>query len=231
MLPVAILAGGLATRLGNLAKDNPKSLVPVGGKPFIFHQLELLKASGVEKVVICAGHLGQKLQKAVGDGEEMGLEIRYSFDGPKALGTGGALRKALPLLAEFFLILYGDSYLEIDYREVAKAFLYSGKQALMTVFRNTGKWGVSNVVYENGVVRLYDKRADGVEMNYIDYGLTGMSKEVIAGWPDAAFDLADVLTNLSVSKELAGYEAPERFYEIGSPEGIADLEAHLAARG
>ncbi|MDR1042148.1 MAG: NTP transferase domain-containing protein [Deltaproteobacteria bacterium] len=230
MLPVVILAGGLATRLGGIAKDTPKSLVEVAGRPFIFHQLELLKRSGVEKVIICAGHLGQKLQKAVGDGADFDLDVRYSFDGPKPLGTGGAVRKALTLLPDLFLILYGDSYLEIDYREVAKAFLYSGRLALMTVFRNTGRWDSSNVVYENGVVRLYDKKAEGVEMQYIDYGLTCMSKEVIVGWPDESFDLADVLTKLSVGRELAGFEATERFFEIGTPAGIKDLEKHLAER-
>ncbi|MDR3153634.1 MAG: NTP transferase domain-containing protein [Deltaproteobacteria bacterium] len=231
MLPVAILAGGLATRLGNLAKDTPKSLIEVAGKPFIFHQLYLLRKSGVEKVVICAGHLGHKLQKAVGDGSDLGLEIRYSFDGPKPLGTGGAIRKALPHLPGLFLILYGDSYLEVDYREVAKAFLYSGKLALMTVYRNTGRWDKSNVVYENGVVRLYDKNAEGVEMHYIDYGLTCMTKEVIAGWPSEGFDLAEVLTNLSIRRELAGFEATDRFFEVGSSAGIEDLERHLASRG
>jgi NDP-sugar pyrophosphorylase family protein len=231
MLPVAILAGGLATRLGGIARETPKSLVQVAGRPFVFRQLELLKACGVERVVICAGHLGQKLQKAVGDGSDMGLDIRFSFDGPKPLGTGGALRKALPLLADLFLVLYGDSYLEIDYREVARAFLYSGKLGMMTVFRNTGRWDRSNVVYENGVVRLYDKKAEGVEMQYIDYGLTCMTKEVIAGWPAESFDLGEVLTKLSLARELAGFEARERFFEIGSPSGIEDLERHLASRG
>ncbi|MDR1314330.1 MAG: NTP transferase domain-containing protein [Deltaproteobacteria bacterium] len=231
MLPVAILAGGLATRLGAVAKDTPKSLVEVAGKPFIFHQLELLKRSGVEKVVVCAGHLGQKLQRAVEGEGDLGLEVRFSFDGPKPLGTGGAIRKALPLLADLFIILYGDSYLELDYREVAKAFLYSGKLALMAVYRNTGRWDRSNVVYDKGVVRLYDKNADGVEMHYIDYGVSCMTKEAIASWPDASFDLAEVLTKLSVSKELAGFEASQRFFEIGSPAGIADLEKHLASGG
>jgi NDP-sugar pyrophosphorylase family protein len=230
MLPVVILAGGLATRLGVLARDTPKSLIPVGGRPFIFHQLDLLKASGVEKVVICAGHLGEKLQEAVGDGSEFGLEILFSFDGPRPLGTGGAIRKALPLLADLFIILYGDSYLEVDYREVAKAFLYSGKQALMAVYRNTGRYDHSNVVYDKGIVRLYDKNADGVEMHYIDYGITCMTKQVMASWPGESYDLSEVLTKLSIGRELAGFEVTERFFEIGSPDGIADLERHLAGR-
>ncbi|MDR1080042.1 MAG: NTP transferase domain-containing protein [Deltaproteobacteria bacterium] len=230
MLPVVILAGGLATRLGEIARDTPKSLVQVAGKPFIFQQLELLKRSGVEKVVICAGHLGQKIQKAVGDGSGVGLEISFSFDGPRPLGTGGAIRKALPLLPDLFIILYGDSYLEVDYREVAKAFLYSGKLALMAVYRNTGRWDRSNVVYDKGIVRLYDKNAQGVEMHYIDYGITCMTKEVLSAWQDDSFDLAEVLTKLSIGRELAGYEVAERFFEIGSPAGIADLERHLAER-
>jgi NDP-sugar pyrophosphorylase family protein len=231
MLPVAILAGGLATRLGKLAKDTPKSLIPIAGRPFIFHQLDLLKESGVEKVVVCAGHLGEKLKAAVGDGSGLGIDVRYSFDGPKPLGTGGALRAALPLLPGLFLILYGDSYLEIDYREVAKSFLYSGKLALMTVYRNTGRWERSNAVYENGIVRLYDKNATGIEMNYVDYGLTCMTSSVIEEWPQDRFDLADALTKLSIRKELAGFEAANRFFEIGSPAGIADLERHLRSRG
>ncbi|MDR2613078.1 MAG: NTP transferase domain-containing protein [Deltaproteobacteria bacterium] len=232
MLPVVILAGGLATRLGDLARDTPKSLIPVAGRPFIHHQLDLLRGSGVERVVICAGHLGLKISKALGDGSGLGIAIDYSFDGTSPLGTGGAVRNALPKLPGLFLILYGDSYLEIDYRDVAKAFLYSGKLALMTVFRNTGRWDRSNAVYENGLVRLYDKKADGVGMQYIDYGLTAMTREVLEGWPGGGrFDLADVLADLSVRKELAGYEARDRFYEIGSPAGIADLEKYLASRG
>ena len=157
-LPVAILAGGLATRLRPLAGQMPKSLIQVAGQPFIVQQLNLLRRNGLTNVVLCLGYLGEQIQKEVGDGQPLGLHVRYVFDGPKLLGTGGALRNALPMLGDAFFVLYGDSYLECNYLAVEKAFHKSGLEGLMAVFKNMDKWDKSNIVFENGSIVRYDKK-------------------------------------------------------------------------
>jgi MurNAc alpha-1-phosphate uridylyltransferase len=231
MLPVAILAGGLAKRMRPVTETMPKSLIPVAGKPFIFHQLRLLKREGVERVVLCVGHLGEMIRDQVGDGTRFGVEIAYSFDGAALLGTGGALLRALGLLGEASFVLYGDSYLDIAYRPVLDAFRHSGKPALMTVFRNEGRWDTSNVLFDGSAIRRYDKKAPSPEMRHIDYGLGIVSRAAFAGWTaGTAFDLAEVYGALVVSGNLAGYEITRRFYEIGTPQGLADAAAFLAGK-
>lgn len=230
-LPVAILAGGLATRLRPVAEKIPKALVEVAGKPFVVHQLALLRAGGVERVVLCVGHLGEQVEALVGDGRRFGLEVACAYDGPRLLGTGGALRRALPLLGERFLVLYGDSYLECDYAAVSRSFEASGKLGLMTVFRNQGRWDTSNVVFRDGRILRYSKGARIPEMEHIDYGLGGLSAEALRPYPDEApLDLATVYEDLLARGELAGFEVAERFYEIGSPEGLAETRRHLGGR-
>jgi NDP-sugar pyrophosphorylase family protein len=227
-LPVAILAGGLGTRLGELSKNKPKALAEVAGAPFIHHQLRLLRDKGVDRVVILAGYKGEMIRESVGDGAAFGLKADYSFDWPELLGTGGALAKALDLLPELFLVLYGDSYLEIDYQAAGKAFLDSGQPAMMTVWRNEGALDQSNVLFEEGVVKLYDKAKPLPSMRHIDYGLGGLSAQALAGRPKA-FDLAEVYSDLSRQGLLAGLEVHERFYEIGSLAGLNELDAYLRA--
>ncbi|HYC71336.1 MAG TPA: nucleotidyltransferase family protein [Opitutaceae bacterium] len=227
-LPVAILAGGLATRLRPVTERTPKLLVEVAGEPFFSHQLRLLRAAGLTRLVLCVGHLGEQIAERYGDGRGHGVSIRYSFDGPRLLGTGGALIRALPLLGERFLVLYGDSYLPVDYRAVGAAFLASGRPALMTVYENRGRFDASNVWFEDGVIRLYSKRERRPEMKHIDYGLLAFEAAAFAGWPrDDVVDLAAVQTALCERGQLAGYEVRERFYEIGSPAGLAELDARL----
>lgn len=228
---MAILAGGLATRLRPLTEKVPKVLLPVAGRPFLAHQLALLRERGVRRVVLCLGHLGEQVVEAFGDGREHGVQIEYSFDGPVLLGTGGALRQALPKLGEKFFVLYGDSYLTCPYRPIAEFFDRSGKLGLMTVYRNEGKYDTSNVVFADGEIRVYDKQARRPEMRHIDYGLSLFRAEVFERWPAGQkFDLAEVQRQLVAEKQLAGYEVPERFYEIGSPTGLAELEALLQGR-
>ncbi len=230
MLPAAVLAGGLARRLGALAGGRPKSLVDVAGRPFVAHQLALLARHGVEDVVLCVGHLGQQVREAVGDGSAFGLRVRYSHDGDQALGTGGALKRALPQLGSAFLVLYGDSYLECDYRRVAGAFAQSGCDALMTVFRNDNRWDRSNVEYVDGRVVRYDKRTAVPGMQHIDYGLGAFTADAFEPYRDGAvFDLAIVYQALVACGRLAAFEVTERFYEIGTPEGLAETAAHLGA--
>jgi NDP-sugar pyrophosphorylase family protein len=226
--PVAILAGGLAKRLRPITETIPKALVTVAGAPFLAHQLRLLHSAGLRRVVLCAGYHGEMIEAEMGDGTRFGLQIDYSFDGPRLLGTGGALQRALPLLGPRFFVLYGDSYLPIAYRQVAQAFAKEEKAALMTVYKNEGRWDTSNVQFEAGRILSYDKAQRTPAMRHIDYGLGILRAEALASWPEGEpFDLADLYRRLLSENQLSGYEVTERFYEIGSPEGLAELDAFL----
>lgn len=228
--PVAILAGGLATRLRPITHTIPKSLVLVVGKPFIAHQLMLLKKSGVANVVLCVGHLADQIIGFVGNGSQFGLDVKYSHDGDRQMGTGGALLKALPMLGEWFFVMYGDSYLEAPIQNIAKAFKESRRPAMMTVYQNEGKFDTSNVIFADGIVQKYDKKNIVPEMRHIDYGLGVLSASTFDGCTlDKPFDLAQVYTNLAQTGELAGFEVMKRFYEIGSPEGLSQTSDYLRA--
>jgi NDP-sugar pyrophosphorylase family protein len=228
--PVAILAGGLATRLRPLTEKIPKVLLPLAGKPFLAHQLELLRAQGITRAVLCLGYLGEMVEQEFGDGHAWGVQLSYSYDGPKLLGTGGALRRALPLLGEKFFVLYGDSYLTTPFAPIAEFFERSGKEGLMTVYRNEGLYDTSNVVFRDGRIVIYDKQTRLPEMHHIDYGLSLFLSSAFEAWPEGKpFDLAEVMQQLVAKGQLAGYEVAERFYEIGSPEGLAELEKLLVS--
>jgi NDP-sugar pyrophosphorylase family protein len=231
-LPVAILAGGLATRLRPITERIPKSLVDVAGRPFAEYQIELLVRHGFTDIVFLLGHLGEMVRESLGDGARWGARLRYVFDGPRALGTGGAIRRALPELGAAFLVLYGDSYLECGYAAIERAFLLSGKGGLMTVYRNEDRFDRSNVLYADGGIHRYDKHARTPEMRHIDYGLGAFHQAAFARWPaDEAFDLEAVYRYLLTRDDLAGYEVPERFYEIGSVSGLEETRAYLLAKG
>jgi NDP-sugar pyrophosphorylase family protein len=228
MPPVAVLAGGLATRLRPLTETVPKAMLEVAGEPFIAHQLRLLRRENVTRVVICSGYLANQIEDYVGDGSAFGLSVHYKIDGPKLLGTGGALRAALDQLGDEFLVMYGDSWLNIDYAPVVEAFRASGQPALMTVFRNEGQWDTSNVWFEDGRIRLYSKRERLPQMRHIDWGLGVVRAEALVARPaNEPFDLAEVYSDLSRADKLAGYEVTTRFYEIGSAEGLAETDALL----
>jgi NDP-sugar pyrophosphorylase family protein len=227
-LPVALLAGGLATRLRPITEKVPKLLIEVAGEPFFSHQIRLLKKAGLTRLVLCVGYLGEKIVELYGDGSKWGVHIEYSFDGPTLLGTGGALIRALPKLGEAFYILYGDSYLPIDYLGCGDVFLRSGKLGLMTVYENHERYDTSNVWYENGQIKLYDKKNKVPQMHHIDYGLGLLRAHALDGWPrDAVVDLAEVYKRLVAEKQLCGCEIKQRFYEIGSHAGLAELDALL----
>ncbi len=230
-LPVAILAGGLATRLRPITEKIPKALVDVAGEPFLAHQLRLLRSHGIRRAVLCVGYLGEMIERDFGDGSAFGVELRYSFDGPVLLGTGGALRLALPLLGDAFFVLYGDSYLPVDYAAIAEAWRASGKDALMTVFRNEGAWDTSNVEFTGGKLLRYDKRDRTPAMQHIDYGLSVFKAGVFADRASGEkFDLADVQRDLVAQGHMAGYEVHQRFYEVGSHSGLAELSALLSKK-
>ncbi len=231
MLPVAILCGGLAVRLRPITASIPKALIPINGEPFLAHQLRLLDTVGIKKVVLCVGFLGEKIRDFAG--ERFGrIEISYSFDGPKLLGTAGAIVRAFPYLGSSFFVLYGDSYLPCDYRKIAADFEQSGKSGLMTVYRNEGKYDSSNVEFEDGRILCYDKKNKTPRMRYIDYGLGVFDKSAFSGLPaDEPTDLASVYGRLLDRNDLTASEVKERFYEIGSLEGIRDLEQYLSGSG
>jgi len=227
-LPVAILAGGLATRLRPVTERVPKLLIEVAGEPFFTHQIRLLRQAGLTRLVLCVGHLGEMIVERYGDGAKWGVRIDYAFDGPLLMGTGGALIRALPKLGGAFYVLYGDSYLPVDYRAVGDFFIRSGKKGLMTVFKNEGKFDTSNVWFEDGAIRLYDKKDRVPQMRHIDYGLGLFRPGAFGGFPrDEPVDLAGVQKALVAQGQLAGYELSERFYEIGSPAGLAELDRKL----
>jgi NDP-sugar pyrophosphorylase family protein len=226
--PVAILAGGLATRLRPITEKIPKLLIEVAGEPFFTHQLRLLKSAGLTRIVVCVGHLGEMIVARYGDGAAHGVRLDYAFDGPALRGTGGALIAALPKLGQQFYVLYGDSYLPIDYRAVGDAFVRSGQLGLMTVFKNEGRHDTSNVWFEQGVIKLYDKKQPRPQMQHIDYGLGVFRGAAFDPFPrDTPVDLAAIQQSLVAQQQLAGYEVNQRFYEIGSPTGLQELDAHL----
>jgi len=228
-MPAVILAGGLASRLRPMTETIPKALIEVNGRPFLSHQLDLLKRSGFGKAVLLVGYLGKKIQERFGDGSQFGVEIEYSFDGPTLLGTAGAIRQALPLLPERFFVLYGDSYLTCDYRAVDTAFAHSGRPGLMTVYRNEGLYDNSNVEYDGERIVCYDKTRRTSAMHHIDYGLGAFHRSVFATIPlGEKRDLAIIYQDLLKTGDLAALEVHERFYEIGSPEGLRETSEFLA---
>jgi len=229
MLPVVILAGGLATRMKPITEKIPKSLIEVNGKPFISHQLDYLKSQGIQNIVLCIGHLGHMIESLIGDGKALGLNIQYSLDGDKLLGTGGAIKKALPLLSKDFFVLYGDSFLPIDYKNAADAYVSSKKNALITVIKNNNQWDKSNVEFESGTLIEYNKHHPNERMHYIDYGLSILNQSIFNDYHEnEPFDLSDLYHKLSLHNHLAGFETFDRFYEIGSQNGLKETEIYLS---
>jgi len=234
-----ILAGGLATRMRPLTETIPKALIPAAGRPFLDHQLGWLAGHGVTDVVLCIGYRGDAIRAHVATGGAAhGLRVRFVDEGERLRGTAGALRLALEegALEESFLVTYGDSFLPVDFAAVFAAFGAAGKPALMTVFRNDGQWDTSNVIFDGRLVTLYDKQRrarPAEEFRFIDYGLSALSRRVIADEVPAhgSADLAALFNGLSVRGELAGFEVGQRFYEIGSPAGLEDFERWLRQQG
>ena len=227
-----ILAGGLATRLRPVTDAIPKSMVPVAGRPFLEYQLQLLKKHDICDIVLCVGHLHEQITAYFGNGNAFGVSISYSYETAELLGTGGALRNALPLLDEKFFVMYGDSYLPVDFSAVWQFSQGHGTAPLMVVYHNCSRYDVSNVVFRDGMVRVYDKRQRTPEMAYIDYGLLVLHSEMFMGIPaGCTFDLAELLTAVAAQGHLRGYEVHERFFEIGSHDGLREFERYIREQG
>jgi N-acetyl-alpha-D-muramate 1-phosphate uridylyltransferase len=230
-LPMAILAGGLATRLRPVTEQIPKALVEVAGLPFAVHQVTWLRGQGIDRIIFCVGYRGEMIRDALGDGRRWNVSIDYVFDGDRLLGTGGALKRAQPVLGEAFFVMYGDSFLDCDLRSIERAFRTSGRAGLMTVFRNANRWDRSNVLFVDGRLLRYDKGSPTPDMRHIDYGLGVLSARVLDSLPPGEpFDLATIYQHLLSNGELVGFEVSERFYEIGSPEGLEETRAFLTGR-
>ena len=228
--PIAVLAGGLATRMRPLTDPVPKALLEVAGQPFLAHQLRLFARQGIANVKLLVGYRWEQIRAFAGDGSRFGVRVDYIVDGPKLFGTGGAVRRALDRLGPEFLVTYGDAWLDTPYGAVVEAFHASGLPAMMCVFRNENRWDMSNVVFENGVIRLYSKTRRLSEMRHIDWGLGMLKAAVLATRPiDEPWDLSELYEELSVAGRLAGYEVAQRFYEIGSLAGLAETDRLLRA--
>ena len=229
--PIVILAGGLATRLRPITEKIPKALVKVGGKPFIYHQLRLLHSHGFQRIIISAWFQGEMICEYIGDGNQFGLKVDYVFDGEYPLGTAGAIRKALNLLDGPFFVLYGDSYLPCDYADIQLHFDCYDLPALMTIFRNQGRWDSSNVEILDGQIVRYDKKNPTRRMEFIDYGLGLFYPEVFLSLRlNQSADLAEIYQQLVVEQKLLAYEVKQRFYEIGSFEGLHELDKLLSRK-
>jgi len=230
LYPVVILAGGLATRLRPITSGVPKALVPVGGQPFIIQQLRLLRSNGFRTAIISAWYKGEMIRERVGNGQALGIDVSYVFDGESPLGTGGAVRHALGRLDGPFFVLYGDSYLPCNYRDIQAFFSARQELGLMTVFRNAGRWDPSNVELQDGRIVRYEKGLRTPDMQHIDYGLGMFRPGAFAHLRDGeAADLAGVYQKLLRDDQLLAYEVTQRFYEVGSPAGLQELDALLSA--
>jgi NDP-sugar pyrophosphorylase family protein len=227
-LPVAILAGGLGTRMRPLTLVVPKAMLDVACEPFAAHQLRLLAGFGYRRVVFLVGYLGEAIEEFVGSGERYGLEVSYVYDGAQPLGTAGAVAKALPLLGDAFLLTFGDAYLRVDHAAVERAFTDAGTDGLMTIFRAESDGELPNVEYRDGFVAAYEKKAPLPKMEYIDYGLSVFRARAFAGIePGVPADLTDINHDLIERGQLAAYVVHHRPFEIGSPRGLEETERFL----
>lgn len=228
MLPLIILAGGLGTRLKPFSDHFPKSLVPVLNQPFVLHQLALLKNNNITDIIFCVGYQGEQIESLLGNGKSLGLAITYHYDGETLLGTAGSLRRIYTQLPDAFFLLYGDAYLPCNYSAIATHFLNNNKLAQMTVFHNTNLGDKSNVLFDKNTILSYNKSSPHPLAQHIDYGLGLFRKEAFRNLPfEQPYDLATLYQTLLEKNQLGAFEVHERFYEVGSWNGIRDLEHYL----
>ncbi|MCR5788498.1 MAG: HAD-IIIA family hydrolase [Lachnospiraceae bacterium] len=233
-LQVVVLMGGLGTRLKEYTKETPKSLVEVKGRPFFDYELMLLKHYGFRRFLFLIGYKAEMIEEYYGDGSSQGISIQYCYDGKELLGTGGAIRRAYPYLEDDFLVIYGDSFMDIDYEETIYRYYQGrreGKRALMTVLKNGDRFDKSNVVCKNNEIVLYDKKNTTPEMEYIDYGVCIYEKALFADFEEGTpFDVAVLQNRLSLRGELAAHVVTKRFYEIGSPAALQEFSEYIEKR-
>jgi MurNAc alpha-1-phosphate uridylyltransferase len=232
VLPVAVLAGGLGTRLRLVTGETlPKALVPVAGRPFIDRKLDELRGRGANEVVLLVGHGGDALRTHVGDGEAFGLQVTYLEDGPTLLGTGGALLRARPMLGDTFWTTYGDTLLSVDTASAEAQFAASDALGLMTVLHNRDRWEPSNTRVEGSRVVAYSKQPRPAAAEHIDYGMLLFRAAALSGFgPGDAFDLGEALGALVTQQRLDAFEVTERFHDIGTVEALRETEDWVRER-
>lgn len=224
-MQAVILAGGLGTRLKPLTEEIPKSMVLIQGKPFLEHQLNLLRQGGISDIVLCVGYLGERIKEYFGDGKGFGVKIKYSEETEKLLGTAGALKNARDLLDDAFFVTFGDAYLILDYRGVMGYFKKFNKLGLMVVYKNLDRYDKSNVVVEGNLIKVYDKQRRAPDMVYIDFGVSVLRKKALDLVPKGkVIDLEEFYRELIKRKELLAFETQQRFYEVGSQKGLKEFE-------
>ncbi len=230
-MQAAILVGGLGTRLGRLTQDVPKPMVLVDGKPFLEHEVRLLKQNGIGDFVLCVGHLGEKVEGYFGDGSKWGVKVRYSRDGPKLLGPAGALKGAEPLLDDRFFVTYGDAYLRADYPSMMRALADSGRLGVMAVYENHDRYGKSDVVVKEGRVVRYDKKGRGAGMDWVNFGVSALSKRALALIPAGKeCGEEEFYGELIKREELLAFPVENRFYEIGTPSSLREFERFISGQ-
>jgi NDP-sugar pyrophosphorylase family protein len=230
-MQVVIIAGGLATRLGEVTRTVPKSMVQIAGRPFLAYQLEPLKRQGITEVILCVGHLGEQIESYFGDGRQYGLSISYSYEKGKLFGTGGALKNAESLLHDEFFTIYGDSYLTLDFSAIMSYFKKFDRLALMTIFKNYGRYDKSNIAIEGNLIRQYGSKSANEELIYIDYGASLFKKQALDIIPPGTVHaMGDMFQALIERKQLLAYEVDQRFYQIGSREGLKEFEEFIEGK-
>lgn len=229
-MQIVILCGGLATRLGSLAKDIPKSMIEIQGKPFLEYQIENVKKHSITDIVLCIGHLSEQIKDYFGNGKKLGVNICYSYDKDKPLGPIGALKNAESLLQDTFFIMYGDSYVFVDFDKVYSYFKKQNKTALMVVYQNFDKFDTSNIIINNEKVAKYGGEKTK-ETTYIDYGVSLFRKKIFENIPADTFYLTnDLFSKLVKQKELLAYEVKKRFYHIGTPEALKEFKKYIETK-
>lgn len=227
---IVILAGGLATRLYPITEKIPKSIVEINGRPFLEYQIDLCKKNGIEEIILCVGHLWEQVKDYFGDGSKFGVKITYSVENER-LDTGGALKNALSYLDEQFFVMYGDSYLPIDWQKAADFYKKSGILGLMTVYKNNHRLAPSQLmINKKGFITEFTKKDFRPEMEYIEYGLNIFPRSIIDQIPEKSFPIGNYFNLLIEKKQLISYESPVRFYEVGCPEGLKTFEKYLAQK-
>jgi NDP-sugar pyrophosphorylase family protein len=229
-MQMVILCGGLATRLGDIAKNTPKSMIDIQGKPFLEHQIEQLKKHQVKDIVLCVDYLSEKIETYFGNGKKFDVNIQYSHDGDKPLGPIGALKKAEPFLNDVFFTMYGDSYVFVDYKKAYNQFIKQDKLAMMIAYQNYDKYDKSNLVIKNGKMIQYGGKKTK-DMNYIDYGVSIFRKNILEQIPsNTFFSTKDLYTNLVEKEQLLAFEVSKRFYHIGNPESLEELRKYIETK-
>jgi NDP-sugar pyrophosphorylase family protein len=227
-MQIVILCGGLATRLEHLTKNIPKSMIEIKNKPFLEYQIENLKRSNIKDIVLCVGHLSEQIKNYFGDGEKFDVNIKYSHDGDKQLGPIGALKNTESLIEDIFFILYGDSYLNLDYQKMYSYFKTQNKLGLMAVYKNFNRFDKSNLIVKDDMIVAYGEKERTKEMIYIDYGTSLLRKKALNLIPkNTFFTTGEFFSNLISKNELLAFEVKERFYHIGNPDALKEFSNYI----